>query len=165
MSRIQNDGLKPAYVRNAMGTHERLDCFRHISARDQIFSVLLHHREAQPTARAVDHCLSAAAHKFQRIFDGLETDFIACTSDAGGQSIKLRNVVNGQIIVPAYFNDLPIAGSKSSLRESEGSADKHQGQPTLHQEEHACGIVSKIQSISMRCSAVPASPLRQGEED
>ena len=112
MSRIQNDRLNPAHVRNAMGTHQRLDCFRHISARDQIFSVVLHHRKAQPTARAVDHCFPAAAHKFQRIFDSLETDFIARTSDAGGQSIKLRNILNGQIIVPAYFNDLPIAGSK-----------------------------------------------------
>src|SRR5439155_24891755 len=106
MSRIQNDRLTPAHVRNAMRRHQRLDYFRHISARDQIFSVLLHHREAQQTARAVEHFLTGAADKLERIFDGLETEFIACTSYPGGQSKNRRNVVNGRIIVPGYLNAL-----------------------------------------------------------
>src|SRR2546430_11216919 len=99
-------------VWNTMRAHQWLDRFCHISPRDQIFSVLLNQWEAQPTSRAIDHCLPAAAYKFQGVLDGIELAFLTCSGDAGGKSIKPGNIIDAQVIVAAYFNDLPIAGSE-----------------------------------------------------
>ena len=102
-----------------MRTHERLNCFGHVSARDQRFSVLFDHRKAQPTPRAVDHGFPAAADEFQRMIGCLRLYFRSGRDDFCGQVVKLGNVFHAQIIVPVYFDDLPFGGSESHLRTKE----------------------------------------------
>ena len=109
-----------------MWTNQRLDRLRHVSARDKIFAVLLNQREAQPTARTVNHCLAAAAYKFERMLLRFEFHFVTCRRYACGHSIKLRDVVDGQVIVTAYFDDLPFAGSKCCyLRYGDADGDEY----------------------------------------
>src|SRR5438046_4854528 len=94
MSGIENYRFNLANVWNTMRAHQWLDRFCHISPRDQIFSVLLNQWEAQPTSRAIDHCLPAAAYKFQGVLDGIELAFLPCSGDAGGQSIQPGTIID-----------------------------------------------------------------------
>src|SRR5436309_1675452 len=118
MSGIENYRFNLANVWNTMRAHQWLDGFGHVSARDQIFSVLLNQWEAQPTSRAIDHCLPAAAYKFQGVLEGIELTFLTCSGDAGGQSIKPGNIIDAQVIDNiSRFYGLPAgvaaAGEKS----------------------------------------------------
>ena len=111
VSRIQNDRLNPANVHNPMRPHQRLDRFGDISSRHQKFPVLLDRWEAQPTSRAIDHRLAAAADKLKGIFDGLEPNLVPRTGDTRRQSVEARNVIGSQVIVTVYLDDLPLVAS------------------------------------------------------
>src|SRR5206468_12191824 len=61
------------------------------------------------------------------------------------------------------FDDLPIISGKCGcLCYRDGTDQQRDREPSFHWEDHACAILSEIDSISMRCSLTLASPL-QGE--
>ena len=69
---------------------------------------MLDYWEAQPTARSIDHDFTAVSDEFERTPHCLESHLLASRYDVGGQAIKLRDVVDAQIIVTTDFDDLPI---------------------------------------------------------
>src|SRR5436189_4939143 len=61
------------------------------------------------------------------------------------------------------FDDLPIISGKCGcLCYCDGTDQERDREPSFHWEDHGCAILSEIDSISMRCSLILASPL-QGE--
>src|SRR5213596_1874762 len=61
------------------------------------------------------------------------------------------------------FDDLPIISGKCGcLCYCDGTDQERDPEPSFHWEDHGCAILSEIDSISMRCSLILASPL-QGE--
>src|ERR1043166_7113769 len=125
-----------------MRTNQRLDCFCDVRARHQIFPVLLDQWKAQPTARTVYHCLAAAADKFERILDCFESHFLTATNNAGGQSVKLRNIFNSQIIVTAHFDDIPFAsGEHDCCCERNPGRKKYYIEPKSRCSDHRCASV------------------------
>ena len=124
-------------------TKLRLDRFGDIRARDQKFSILLDQGEAQPTTRAVDHDLAAAADKFERIHHGLEPDLRPGRRHFGEQPIKPRDIIDTQVIVTVYFDDLPIIrGPRHCSRQSDANSEQRNSEPTFHRYDHPCAIVS-----------------------
>ena len=143
MAGIQNHRLNLACVQNAVWTKLRLDRFGDIRARDQKFSILLDQGEAQPTARAVDHDLAAAADKFERIHHGLEPDLRPRRRHFGGQPVKPRDIIHTQVIVTVYFDDLPIIRGKCRRRcQSDEAGEQRDSEPTFHRYDHLCAMVS-----------------------
>ena len=65
-----------------MRTHQWLNGLGYIRAGDQVLSIVFDHGKTQPTARAVDHDLAAAADKFQRILHRLQFHLLAGSRDA-----------------------------------------------------------------------------------
>ena len=125
MSRVQDNRLDVADVWNAVWPHQRLDGFGHVRARHQKFSVLFDDGKTQPTAHAVDHGLTTAADKFQRILHRLELRFVTGGNDACRQTVKSRNIIDAQVIVSAYLDDLPIIGSECRrLRQNAASREQ-----------------------------------------
>ena len=143
VARIQNHSLNLPGIGNAVRAKLRLDCFSDICARDQKFSILLDQGKAQPTARTVDHDLAAAADKFERIHHGLEPDLRPGRRDFGGQPVKLGNIIDTQVIVTVYFDDLPIIrGQSPCSRQSDASGEQRNSKPTFHRYDHQWATVS-----------------------
>jgi hypothetical protein len=107
---IQNDRLNLAHVWDSMRPHERLNGFGYVSARHQRFSIQFNHGKTQPTSSAINHGFTAAAHKLQRVIGCLCLYFRPGRDDFRRQSVKFRDVIDTQIIVPVYFDDLPFIG-------------------------------------------------------
>jgi hypothetical protein len=84
VSWVHNDSLNFADVWNTVRAYQRLDGLSYISARDEKLSILFDHRKTQPTPRAVDYHLTAAADKFQRILHRLEIYFLSRSGNACG---------------------------------------------------------------------------------
>ena len=93
-----------------MRPHERLNGFCHVSAGHQKLSALLDYRKAQPASSTIDHGLTAATHEFERMICSLRLYFCSGRNDFRRQSVKFRNIIDGQIIVSVYLDDLPLAG-------------------------------------------------------
>src|SRR5882757_2511982 len=156
MSWIQNDSLNLANVLNTMRSYQWFNGLGYVCAGNEIFSILFDNRKTQPAARAIDHDLAAATDKFQRILHRLEFHFLAGSGDACRQSVKLRDVVDAQIIAATYFDNLPsIRGRCCFLRHRDGTGQERDREPTFHWEDHACAIVSETCPIS-RSDAFPA---------
>ena len=108
---VQNDRLNLAHVWDSVRPHERLNGFGYVSARHQRFSILFNHGKAQPTSSAIDDGFPAAADEFQRVISCVCLYFRSGRDDFCGQAVKLGNVVHAQIIVPIYFDYLPLDSS------------------------------------------------------
>src|SRR5215472_1335129 len=110
VSGVQYNRLDLAYIWNTMRPHERLNGFCYVSAGHQKLPVLLYYRKAQPTSSTIDHRLAATANEFERMICGLRLYFCSGRNDFRRQSVKFRNIIDGQIIVSVYLDDLPFAG-------------------------------------------------------
>lgn len=115
MPRIEHDCGQFADARDHVRTHLRLNRFRQVHARDEKFAVLLNDRETEPVARAVDEDLAAVERELERTFRILGLDLFV-RRDWSRQRVKLRDVIDAQIIVRADFDDLPWDGRGSCVR-------------------------------------------------
>jgi hypothetical protein len=146
MTGIKNNRLNLAGVWNTMRPDQWFNRFGHVRARNQIFPSLFDYRKTEPTAGAVDHRLATAADKFQRILYRIRFYLLAGTSDARGQSVKLRDVLDAKLIATAYLDNLPSI--RAGCRSCDGNGQERDCEPTFHWEDHACAIVSETCQFS-----------------
>src|SRR5205823_12995695 len=141
---LQHDRLNRAHVWDSMRPHERLDGFGYVSARHQRFSIQFNHGKPHPTSSAIDHGFTAAAHKLQRVIGCLCLYFRPGRDDFRRQAVKLRDVVDTQIIMPVYLDDLPLGGSNRNRGcKVQASEDKRENRTTLYWEGHTCAYAIK----------------------
>src|SRR5205814_7024464 len=135
--------------------------FGDVSSRHQRFSIQFNHGKTQPTSSAIDHGFTAAAHKLQRVIGCLCLYFRPGRNDFRRQTVKLRDVVDGQVIMPVYLDDLPLGGSNRNRGcKGQASEDKRENRTTLYWEGHACAMVSRTASISRSDGFQPAKVFR-----
>jgi hypothetical protein len=68
------------------------------------------HGKAEPVANTVDDRFAAPERDFELVLPIIEPDGLVDRLDLTRESIELRDVINGELIPPADFDDLPIGG-------------------------------------------------------
>ena len=107
---IEHDGLNLSFLDKHLRTQLRLDGFGEIDARDEELVVLRNDGEAKPVAHTVHDGFAAVEGDLELVPAVIENDDLARGIDVADEAVKLCDVVDGQVIAGADFDDLPIRG-------------------------------------------------------